>query len=29
MYDLLIKNAYVLDGTGAEGFHSDIGISGG
>lgn len=26
MFDLLIKNAYVFDGTGAEGFHSDIGI---
>lgn len=29
MYDILIKNAWVLDGTGREGFRSDVAISDG
>ena len=29
MFDLLIKNATVLDGTGKDGFVADVGISGG
>jgi len=28
-YDLLIRNALVVDGTGAPGRHADVGISGG